>query len=213
MQTSEPGFFDEEDAERRRRAIEEAEPYRVPQWGQAPEDEVPGRVLLDRTIARSERATLVLREIGVYSTGFEVVVDWVLRRRDESVSEWQRRAHGRAAFFGGEEGGGPRFGIVGPGGEKVPAVGFGTMRAAYGPDSDPNDAPTPPTAMPRHGGGGGSDRLYRLTGGLWVWWPEFPGGECRLVSEWRDEEFEASAVPLDGDAIVAARAAVRPLWE
>ncbi|MCD2440692.1 hypothetical protein LQ757_00215 [Agromyces sp. SYSU K20354] len=205
---SSSGFFDDEDAAATARP--EPEEFRAPAWMQAPDDELPVRLLLDRVIARNDAAAVVLREVRAFSVGFEVHLDWVLRRRGEDAWEWRRLAE--SATAGGwsrePEGGDSslRFGLGLADGSKVRKAEFGFAMPGGG-------SPEPPTAMPRHGGSSGGDRSVSGSTGLWVWSPEPLRGELRLVLEWTQVGIPICSVPLDGDAIAGATLGVRPLWD
>ena len=58
----------------------EPEPFRPPARAEAPDDELPARLVQDAVIVRTDAAVVLLREVRVFSTGFELVLDWTLRR-------------------------------------------------------------------------------------------------------------------------------------
>jgi hypothetical protein len=206
--TGPDGFFDDEDAAAANPPAHEE--FRPPAWMQAPDDELPARLLRDTVIVRTDAAVVLLREVRVFSMGFEVHVDWFLRRRTEDPWEWQRIAE--SATRGGW-GRGPnerdtslRFGLALPDGRKVRPVEL--SRAMPG-----GEEPAPPTTMPRHGGGGGGERSFTGSNGLWVWAPDSLPGELTLVTEWAQAGIPVTAISLDGDEIAHAVGAVRSLWE
>ena len=92
------GFFDDEDAAAANPTAQEE--FRPPAWMQAPDDELPARLLRDTVITRTDAAVVLLREVRVFSVGFEVHVDWFLRRRTEDPWEWQRIAESAARRLG-----------------------------------------------------------------------------------------------------------------
>lgn len=212
MQPTTPGpigFFDDEDAAARRRSVPAA--ARAPEWMTAPEDELPARIIFDQFIARTDAAALVLREVQVYSTGFEVVVDWALRRTDEGAN-WHRLVDSATRAVGWirqPEGSDTslRFGIAMTDGTKLPLAGD-VIAEAGGPESV-----RPPTAMPRRAGGHGND--YRFTGssGLWVWAPEHMRGELTFVAEWKQADLLGASAVLDGDAIADAANRASRFWD
>ncbi|MEV1128463.1 hypothetical protein [Agromyces sp. NPDC049794] len=211
MSTGPGGFFDEDDAAAANRP--EPEAFRPPAWMQAPDDELSARLLHDRVLARTEAAVVLLREVCVFSVGFEVHVEWFLRRGKEDVWAWRQLTesamggpwHGAGAGFGGRNTS-LRFGLALPDGGKVPVADFSlaTPGAAE---------PEPPTVMPRHGGGGGGDRTCTGSQGLWVWAPEPLRGELTLVTEWAQLGIPVTTTTLDGGAIAGASRRVRPLWD
>jgi hypothetical protein len=202
------GFFDDEDAAAARHPSPEES--RAPAWMQAPDDELPARLLLDSVIARKDAAVLVLREVRVFSAGFEVHVDWFLRRRSEDAWEWQRLAESATRGAWGrspnERDASLRFGLASADGKKVRSVDV-TLAMPGG------EAPEPPTTMQRHGGGGGGERSFTGSSGLWVWAPDRLRGQLTFVTEWAQVGIPATAVSLDGDEIADAAGRVRPLWE
>ena len=202
-------FFDEEDAAAatQRQAPEEFKP---PAWMQAPGDELPVRLLHDVVIAATDAAVLVLREVRVFSFGFEVLVDWFVRRRTDDLWEWQQLAE--SATRGGWDRLGPgrrdtglRFGLALPDGRKLQHIG-----AVLGMGG--SASPEPPTLMPRHGGGGGGPDLASGSHGIWVWSPEPIHGALTFVTEWAQLDIPVTGAVLDGDEIAAARSGVRLLW-
>jgi len=208
--TNADGFFDDDDAAAANRP--EPEEFRAPAWMQAPDDELPARLLHDRVLARTDGAVVLLREIRVFSVGFEVQVEWFLRRREEALWEWRRLTESTMGgpWHGAREPGGRdtslRFGLARPDGRKVPVADFSlAMPGAAEPE--------PPTVTQRHGGGGGGDRTCTGSQGLWVWAPDPLGGELTLVTEWAQLGIPVTATTLDGDAIGSAVDRVRPLWD
>ncbi|MET4158307.1 hypothetical protein [Agromyces sp. PvR057] len=202
------GFFDDEDAAARRNSVPAA--ARAPDWMNAPEDELPARIILDEFIARTNAAALVLREVRVYSTGFEVVVDWALRRTDEEA-KWHQLVDSATRSVGWirqPEGGDTslRFGITPTHGTKLPLAGD-VIANEGGPESV-----RPPTVMPRRAGGHGNDYRFTGSGGLWVWAPETMRGELTFVAEWAQADIHAADVVLDGDAIADAANRARRFW-
>lgn len=203
------GFFDDEDAAAAASDYATSDEYRPPAWMQAPDDELPVRLLHDRVIARTDAALVLLREVQVFSVGFEVHVDWFLRRRTEGRWEWQMIAEsatrGRWGDGPSERGTSLRFGLALSDGRKArPANPSFAMPGS--------EALEPPTATQRHGSGGGSERSFTGSSGLWVWAPDPLRGELALVTEWAQAGIPVTAVPLDGDEIARAVDAVRPLW-
>lgn len=208
------GFFDDEDAAAAAAAAAAAPPsreeFRAPAWLQAPDDELPARLLHDTVIARTDAAVVVLREVRVFSIGFEVHVDWFLRRGAEEPWEWHRLAE--SVSRGGwvrdptERETTLRFGLALPDGRKV-------QRVDLPPAMPMHDEREAPTAMPRHGGGGGGDRTFTGSNGLWVWSPDPLLGELTLVTEWTQAGIAATAIGLDGDEIADATRRVRLIWE
>lgn len=202
------GFFDDEDAAAAQRpAAEELRPA----WVAAPDNELPARIVHDLVIARTDAAVIVLTEVRAFSNGFEVLVDWFLRRLADDAWEWQRLTE--SAIRGGwmhrpaDRAAGLRFGIAHDG-RKLPPVDV--ELALSGRDAR---APAPPTTMPKFGGAGGGDRLHTGSGGLWVWTPNPLRGPIELVTEWLLAGIPQTAIQLDGDDIAEAVAGVRPLWE
>jgi len=202
------GFFDEEDAAATQRQAPEE--FKPPAWMQAPADELPVRLLHDVVIAETDAAVLVLREVRVFSFGFEVLVDWFVRRRGDDLSEWQQLAESAArggwGHFGyGQREAGLRFGLALPDGRKLQPVdlALGMQDAA---------AMEPPTLVPRPGGGGGGQDFQSGSHGIWVWSPEPMHGALTFVTEWAQLDIPVTGAVLDGDEIAAARSGVRRLW-
>ncbi|WP_448808158.1 hypothetical protein [Agromyces bauzanensis] len=205
------GFFDDEDAAAANRPTPEE--FRPPAWMQAPDDELPERLLRDTVIARTEAAVVLLREVRVFSVGFEVHVEWFLRRRDGDHREWQQRTESamRGPWRGGPGGPGERdtglrFGLALADGRKVRAADLSLAMPG-------GTTPEPPTIMSRHGGGSGGDRTATGSAGIWVWAPDTPHGELTLVTEWAAAAIPITTTTLDGDEIADAVGRVRPLWD
>lgn len=209
------GFFDDEDAAAATRPAPEE--FRPPAWMRAPADELPTRLLHDEVIARTATAVVLLREVRVFSVGFEVHVEWFLRRRDEDQWEWRRLAESAMSGgpwrvgAGGTDGSGGRdtglrFGIALPDGRKVRLADVSLAMPGA-------EAPEPPTAMPSGGNSGGGDRTQGGSQTVWVWAPDPLRGELALVTEWTAAGIGTTASPLDGDAIADAVGRVRPLWD
>jgi hypothetical protein len=202
------GFFDEEDAAATQRQAPEE--FKPPAWMQAPADELPVRLLHDVAIAETDAAVLVLREVRVFSIGFEVLVDWFMRRRTDDLWEWQQLTEsatrgGWSRFGPGRRDTGLRFGLALPDGQKLRPVGvaLGMVGSA---------SPEPPTLMPRDGGGGGGPDLVSGSHGIWVWSPEPIHGALTFVTEWAQLDIPVTGAVLDGGEIAVARSGVRPLW-
>lgn len=177
---------------------------------QAPDDELPARILHDVIVARTDAAVLVLREVRVFSIGFEVLVDWFLRQRISDAWEWQRLTESavRMAWMHrtADAAAGLRFGIAHDG-RKLPPV---DVRLAL--SGGEAGAPEPPTSMPKSGGSSGGERLHTGSGGLWIWAPSPLRGSLELVIEWSLAGISQTAIRLDGDAIADVAPGVRPLW-
>ncbi|HEX6956038.1 MAG TPA: hypothetical protein VF156_14290 [Agromyces sp.] len=77
------GFFDVDRPE-----PPEPEVPPTPSWIQPPRDELPGRVVLDEVLFRSERAVLVLREVRRFRNGLELRLTWFARSAGMSRREW-----------------------------------------------------------------------------------------------------------------------------
>lgn len=204
------GFFDDDDAAAANRP--EPEELRPPAWMQAPDDELPAHLLHDTVLARTDAAVVLLREIRVFSLGFEVHVEWFLRRREEALWEWRQLTESAMGgpWHGAREPGGRdtglRFGLAQPDGRKVPVADFSlAMPGAAQPE--------PPTVTRRRGGGGGGDRTCTGSHGLWVWAPHPMRGDLTLVTEWAQLGIPITAATLDGDAIASAVDRVRPIWD
>lgn len=206
--TGPDGFFDDEDAAAAKHPTHEE--LRPPAWIQAPDDELPARLLHDTVIARTDAAAVVLREVRVFGVGFEVNVDWFLRRRTEEAWEWQRLAESAARGGWGrspsERDTSLRFGLASADGGKLRMVDVALAMPGA-------EAPVPPTAMQRHGGGGGGERSFAGSSGLWIWAPDRLRGELTFVTEWAQVGIPVTAVMLDGDEIAGAVSRVRPLWD
>ena len=82
-------------------------------------------------------------------------------------------------------------------------------------DRHPQDAfttePDGWSLMNTQGGGGGDDRRYSGSTGLWLW-PLPPPGPIELVGEWGARGVPESRIVLDGTALRKRVADVRPLW-
>lgn len=205
------GFFDDEDAAAANRPAPEE--FRPPAWMQAPDDELPVRLLHDEVIARTDTAVVLLREVRVFSAGFEVIVEWFLRRRGEDHWQWQQRTESamRGPWRSGAGGSaerdtGLRFGLALPDGRKVRVADVSLVMPG-------GAVPEPPTIMARHGGGNGGESAAGGSAGAWVWAPEPSRGELTLVTEWAAAGIPITTSMLDGDAIADAAGQVRPLWE
>jgi hypothetical protein len=186
---------------------EEPERFASPPWFQPPEDEYPLRVPVREFLARSDRTSVSVSHVDVFSTGILIASEWDVRRVDEPQREWQVALQ-MGSFYG--HGADPesmlRFGLALADGTVVTTLDRMNVRDAF------TTAPKGWSLMERGGGGGGGDSHYNGTSGLWLW-PLPPAGPIELVAEWRERSIPESRIVLDGTAILAAVQRVRSLWD
>ncbi|MCK8608098.1 hypothetical protein [Agromyces sp. C10] len=197
------GFFDVERPE-----PPEPDELPTPPWMQPPRDELPGRVVLDEVLFRSERVVLVLREIRRFGNGLDLRLGWSARRAgmprrewDESMQSamgWQTPPGDESAF---------RVGLRLPDG--APLLPLHLLGNPWG---EPESV-APPTLMANHGGSSGGADWYDGRQTAWLWWPTRPeGDDLELVVEWRGLEIPELSHRIPAD-VLAAAPAPRPLWD
>jgi len=184
----------------------EPEEHAAPEWLRSPEDELPALALGPRILGRSDRASLAVGAIEVFSTGIAVPVEAVVRRLGESRRDWQQLMD--AVFR--HHGPGPlRFGVeLADGSSAVTTSGIPGWRVALGGG---DGAPAGPLLTMDDRGGGGGGRLIEMHPRLWLW-PFPPAGAIRLYAEWPAVGIAETSAELDGAALAAARPSVGSRW-
>lgn len=195
-----PSFFPDPEP------VPEPEHWVAPPWLQAPEDEYPHRVLVRKFLAQTDRTSLMVSHVDVYSTGTMFAVEWELRRIDESPVDWQLASdlghlHGALREAGSEL----RFGLALADGSVVTTVD--RYRSPY----INHQRPETWSLVHHPGGGGGDERRNSGSSRLWLW-PLPPPGPIDLVAEWRQHDIAESRIALDGGPLLAGVARVRSLW-
>lgn len=197
------GFFDVE------RPEPPPEPEFPPQpaWLQPPDDELPGRVILDEMMYRDDATVVLLREVRSYRAGLGIAVRWMHRRRNESAQDWERFVMEAHRWFPGRfpEPDGLHVGVrTGDGAKLLPI----DHQWVQGPASELR----PPTLQVLGGGGGGGVDRYDHSLNLWLWNGAPVREPVEVVTSW-----PALGVPETGYAIgadvLAAAPAPRPLWD
>lgn len=191
------GFFDVDPIDDPR-----PEPYRRPAWIGPPEDELPGRVLLDDVVASTEGTVVILSELSRYESGISIRLSWMRRRRGESVKDWNFAMMARHGG-GPDEPGSLRIGIVLPDGTRLLPIGWHRLSA-------PDDV-KPPTLFTQDGGGGGGEDRYDGSITAWTWWPDATTGDLVLVLEWPDTGIPETHVTIPAETRALA-AKPRSLW-
>ena len=185
-------------------ADDEPQPHEqfVPKpWWQPPADEFPARVPVREFLARTPSAVIVVSHVDVFSLGMTIQIDWEVRRLEQSRSEWHLMLQGDHFSPTPEM---LRFGVALANGATATTVD----------QRRPDTFTTEPdgwSLMNTQGGGGGDDRRYSGSTGLWLW-PLPPAGPIELVGEWGARGVAESRIMLDGAALLERVAAVQPLW-
>lgn len=182
-------------------APEPPEPPR-PAWLK-PETALPGVVATELLLARSSAAAIAVSGLLAYPTGFEFILNLVLRREDRRgrILGGPGWLHGPAPY--GDE---PlpdefvRLGVAFADGRVASNLG---RRAFPAPDSEP----TGPVLLPDGGGGGG--RHYDMR--YWVW-PLPPPGPVAFVCEWPALGIPESRAEIDAGLILDAATRAVQLW-
>lgn len=182
------------------------EPEEFPQplpspWLTPPADELPGRVLLDRILFRTDALVLVLRELRRHSTGIVLDLSWSSRRSGQTPREFQQQ-HNRLMMW--DEDTYLRAGVVLPDGSSVLPIHLTGLR-------DPHDVQPPTVFLQRGGSGGGADR-YDGESAIWLWWPDAQPGDLELVIDWPELGVPELHVQIPA-ADREAASAPRPLWD
>lgn len=152
---------------------------------------VPWRIVL----ARSDRASALLRDFEAFPTGVHFTL--IARFRDDSPL--QRPGPGRhLPFFGHERG--PRFGVAFADGRK-------TVAGAWLHQTNPGHPEGP---ILRQGGGGGGGGSWRTD--FWLW-PLPPPGPLNWIAEWSDQGVPENSVQVDASVLAEAAAEAEQLWE
>ncbi|MUN05738.1 hypothetical protein [Agromyces luteolus] len=175
MHAASGGFFDVERPE----PGPEPEVPPMPPWLQPPQDELPGRVVLDELLHHDDATVLLLGEVAAYSSGLRLTVRCVHRRTDESPREWERRMMERHAWFPGRfpEPDGMHVGVRLADGTRLLPIDH--QRVAH-VDRDL----TPPTLQVLGGGGGGGHDWYDWNIELWLWTGEVGRAGFEVVFSW-----------------------------
>ena len=199
MQITRGGFFDDDPADE----PPEQEMPPQPRWISPPSDEIPGRVLLDEVVARTDATVAILSELRQYGSGLSIRIDWSRRRRGESVKDWNVMMMNRHVGGAGDTGA-LRVGAVLPDGTRLLPMGWHAMGR--------QDPVRPPTLFAQEGGGGGGVDRYDGSISAWIWWPEPDDGELILVLEWQDAGIPETRIGIPSE-VRAQAAPSRPLWE
>jgi len=176
-------------------------PFTPKPWWQPPADEFAARVQIREFLARLPGAVIVVSHVDVFSVGMAIQIDWELRRLDQSRSEWQRMMNGDHFSPTPEM---LRFGVALANRMTVTTVD------RRGPDAFTTE-PDGWSLTNMQGGGGGDDRRYSGSAGLWLW-PLPPSGPIELVGEWAARGVPESRIVLDGAALLEHVPDVQPLW-
>ncbi|MGR0218954.1 hypothetical protein [Agromyces sp. ZXT2-6] len=196
------GFFDVDPPE----PPPEPEVPPVPPWIQPPRDEVPGRVLLDEVLFRSDRVVLLLRELRRFSTGVEIRLGWIARSAGMPHREWDQLMQEVMGWHGYQDGDRAlRAGLVLPDGRPLRPL---HLTRAW----DAGEATEPPTLVVNQGGSGGGPDHYDGRHSAWLWWPELPDGDLELVYECRGFGIPQGTRRIPA-SVLAAAPAPRPLWD
>jgi len=170
-------------------------------WWQHPVDEFPARVPLREFLVTTPGTVIVVSHVDVFSVGISIQIDWEVRRLGQSRSEWQLVMHGGHFSATTDV---LRFGVALANGATATTVDLRSPDAfATEPDGW--------SLMNAQGGGGGDDRRYSGSTGLWLW-PLPPPGPIELVGEWGARGVPESRIILDGSALLTRVAEVQPLW-
>ena len=199
MHTIGGGFFDVDLPEEQ----PEQEIPPQPRWISPPADELPGRVLLDEVVARTDATVVVLSELRRYGSGISIRLEWSRRRCGETVKDWNAAMMNRHAGGPGDAGA-LRVGAVLPDGTRLLPLSWQTMTR--------QDPVAPPTLFAQDGGGGGGVDRYEGSVSAWVWWPEPDDGELIVMLEWRDASISETRITIPAETRAHA-AAPRALWE
>lgn len=191
--------------------VDPPESAQPPWWG-PPEDGLPALLAVSEALAVTEHVAIALIGAFVHREGVELRIERRLRRLALSRREWNDLA-GRFVEHGpfGEQDDPAerlRYGVVLGDGERVLD---GRPFDMGGPGADPSVPPDGHSLMRTGGSGGGGERSYSSSDGLWLW-PLPPDGAIELVMQWRALGIGESRVVLDGTAIRALTQRAAPLW-
>lgn len=180
-----------------------------PVWAAPPSDELPAVVSVGCFLQRTPRLVMAVKSAEVFTTGCVIELVWTVRRGSETDAEWAavtEQCFNRPGFRRGAagDGGGLRFGVGYPDGQKATVDG---MRP-WGPEET---APDGPVLMPAGGGGGaGSDEEASCSAKFWVW-PLPSDGDLRVVAQWPDRGMGECSVPIGG--LSAAAGKIQKYWD
>ncbi|MFL6034235.1 MAG: hypothetical protein ACJ74I_04115 [Gaiellaceae bacterium] len=164
--------------------------HRSPEWSGPPENELAVVVPVQIELIRSDRLSLAIRALIVYSTGSMLML--ALRRRKRPPL----RAFGSPPFHASQPDS-LRFGVRFADGSKATA----------GRPMRPGDTISPPALILRGTRNGGRSSETEM----WMW-PLPPPGLLEFVCEWRAEGIELTRRELDAQLILDAAAQVEELW-
>ncbi|SDP33530.1 hypothetical protein SAMN04487788_3097 [Microbacterium testaceum StLB037] len=168
-------------------------------------DELPAPFAVSEVIARGENLVIALTGVRIFSDGVELLTERHLRRGTADERGW-REMHGMFAEHWGRAPLTPerlRWGLV---------LGDGTRLFAEDRFGAPADGVDGGASVRVNGGSGsGDDHRYTMRSQLWLH-PLPPEGPLELVVQWPAFGIPESRVILDGGAMSALAASVRPLW-
>jgi hypothetical protein len=187
----------------------------IPEWSAPPSSEIGAVIAVDRMVAQSAIAVVVLPMVRVFRSGCMVDVEVVSRQGDLSDDDWWRlswSAHGLVQYRAGDL---PdrllRMGVRYSDGTKATTLELRPRRRMSSPGDEP---PTGPllSLWPSGSGmrGGGAFGLDRIT--LWLW-PLPPAENFEFAVEWPLGGIELTIVELDGAAIAAAAERSTEFWQ
>jgi hypothetical protein len=171
-----------------------------------PDDTRPGVVALELTVARSDRAAVLVESASAYPTGVELALEIRWRDADFDVFHSGIRWYTEGGELPDEL---VRFGVQLPDGSKATTLGTGASApVAVAADAQAALAqPTGPRLVQR--GGAGSSRGWSQA--LWLW-PLPPEGQIELVCEWPALGIALTRTPLETAPILDAARRSEQLW-
>ncbi len=176
----------------------EPQRYRMPPWFGAPRGTIPGVVVVELVLARTEHVAVCVTHVAAYPVGFEFEFVTMSAEDDQGMDPMMFHRHHRLGQPAGD--GIPpemlRLGVQFADGSKA------TNTGGFHHDGNP---PAGPVMRPCGGGGGGGNWSQTQ----WVW-PLPPPGPVLLVCEWPAMNIPLTRGKLDAQIILdaAARAQV-----
>jgi hypothetical protein len=188
--------------------MERPTPPPVPEWMNAPANQIPVAMPMARRVARAPGVALHLRRLDVYRTG--VVIELQLDLRREPGLDLERGTMIGELLH-------PRGYRPGPAGQLRLGVTLadGTRASADGDfRGHPwslQEPPQVPYLAIVGGGGGGDEDHWSSEARAWLW-PLPPAGPLRLHYRFDGVGLEEGSVELDAAPIRAASAGVIDVW-
>lgn len=166
--------------------------YRTPPWFGPPRGTLPGTVVRDHPLARTDKVAVCVTRLAAYPTGFEF--DLVTMSAGDQEELDPLMFHPPHHFHGGDPG------VIPPEMLRI-GVQFADGSKATNTSGFHHSSERPAGPIMQAGGGGGGGGSWRQT--QWVW-PLPPPGSLVLACEWPALDIPLTRLELDAQAILDA---------